>query len=106
VNAENYLLAVIGGMTLATFATRALPFLLLRSGDHPLVLFLGRNLPPAVMTLLVLYSVRHVPELGLAASATYALAIAATALLHIWRRNVLLSIGAGTSIFMLLQRGV
>ena len=47
-----YLLLAIAVMAAATFATRAASFLLLRSHSrHPLVLHLGRYLPPAAMTL-------------------------------------------------------
>ena len=54
-----YLIAVIAVMTAATFLTRVTPFVLLRNmADHPLLLFLGRYTPPAIMTILVLYSLR------------------------------------------------
>lgn len=105
-SADAYLLAAIAVMTAATFATRALPFLLLRRGaDHPVVLFLGRYLPAAVMTLLVLYAVKDVPLRTAPYGLTHAIAIVVTAAVHIWRRNALLSITAGTGLFIWLQRG-
>ena len=56
-----YLIAVIAVMTAATFLTRVTPFVLLRNmADHPLLLFLGRYTPPAIMTILVLYSLREI----------------------------------------------
>ena len=46
-----YLIMVILVMTAATFLTRATPFLLLRKrADHPLLIFLGRYIPAAIMT--------------------------------------------------------
>lgn len=100
-----YLLLAMAVMTAATFATRAAPFLLLRShSQHPLVLYLGRYLPPAVMTLLVLYSIKDVPLLSAPYGLPHWLAIALTAAIHLWRRNALLSIAAGTGLFMWLQQ--
>lgn len=98
---QRYLILAIAVMALATFATRALPFLLLR-GDarQPLVLYLGRYLPPAVMTALVIYSLKDVPFAAVPHGAPQLLAIAVTAGLHLWKRNALLSIGVGTGLFM------
>ena len=60
-----YLLSVILVMTVATFATRAFPFVALKGkGDHPTLDFLGRYMPPAVMTILVLYSLKSVNLTG------------------------------------------
>lgn len=89
-----------------TFLTRALPFLLFGRGGAPsaTIRFIGRALPPAVIAILVIYSVRDVPALGLASMLPKAAGILATALMHLWRRNSLLSICAGTGAYMLLTR--
>lgn len=102
--AELYLILAIAAMAVATLATRAMPFLLLRSGEHPLVLYLGRYLPPAVMTLLVLYSIKDVPFALPPHGLPHLLAIGLTAAVHLWWRNALLSIGAGTGLFMWLEQ--
>ncbi|MGD8710662.1 MAG: AzlD domain-containing protein [Ectothiorhodospiraceae bacterium] len=100
-----YLILAIAGMTVATFLTRALPFLVLREGaDHPLVLYLGRYLPAAVMTLLVIYCVKDVEFLSAPYGLPQLAGIGVTAAVHLWRRNALLSIAAGTGLFMLLLR--
>lgn len=100
-----YLLSVIVVMTIATFTTRAASFLLLRQGGkHPTLLYLGHHLPPAVMMLLVIYSIKDVPILSPPHGLPYWIAIAATAGVHIWRRNALLSIAIGTGLFMWLQQ--
>jgi branched-subunit amino acid transport protein AzlD len=104
VTGQAYLLAVIAVMAAATLLTRALPFLLLRRTEHPLVFYLGRHLPPAVMLLLVLYSVREMFMLPSMAALAYPLAVAVTAGLHLWRRNSLLSMAGGTALFMGLQQ--
>lgn len=88
---------------LATQCTRFLPFLVF-SGKRetpPFVKYLGKALPSAIFGMLVIYCLRSVDV-----TAHFALpeiiAIAITALLHLWRRNMLLSIAGGTAAYMLL----
>lgn len=103
-NDTGYLLAVIVVMGAVTFGLRALPFLsarLLRR--FPVVQHLGRFLPLAIMVLLLVHSAT-----GAAREHAYGpwpelLAIAVTCLLQ-WRsRNPLLSIVAGTALYVLLR---
>ena len=101
----SYLIAVMLVMALATFITRALPFLLLRSlAEHPQFLAFGRRLPAAILAVLVVYSLSDIelstPPHGLA----HLSAAGLTLLLHAWRRNALLSIIAGTALFMWMQQ--
>ncbi|XKH58752.1 AzlD domain-containing protein [Halomonas sediminis] len=92
---------------LATFATRALPFVAFsEQAEHPLVLHLGRYLPPAVMMILVIYALRdfrplvdwqlNMGETGF----PMFLAAGLVAIFHLWRRNALLSIMSGTGAYM------
>jgi len=101
-----YLLTFILTMAAATFATRALPFVLFRNQQHPVVLFLGRYLPPAVMTLLVMYCLKGVTwtsgTYGLPEAASLAIVIA----LHLAFKNALISIFCGTGFYMLWVQGV
>lgn len=55
-------LASIAVMSVVTFLTRALPFLLFDRGDHPpkIVLYLGHVLPPAVIAMLIVYCLKGV----------------------------------------------
>ncbi len=102
--ADSYILAAIGAMAAMTFATRAAPFLILgRAAEHALVRYLGQYLPPAVMLLLVIYCVRHVDPLQAPFGLHQFVGIAVTAGVHLIRRNALLSIAAGTTVFMLLE---
>ncbi len=98
-----YLWAVIVIMGVITFATRVFPFVALKNrGEHPTFLFLGRYMPPAIMTILVIYSLKSVDFLHTPFGANELLALGATVLLHLWRSNSLLSIFAGTAVYMLL----
>ena len=91
-------------VALATQITRWTPFLLF-SGERKLprvVEDLGKLLPPAMMGLLVVYSLRSVDILSGSHGLPEAIAVAVTALLHLWRRSTLLSILAGTACYMAL----
>ena len=66
--------------------------------------FVEKTVPPAAMTVLAFNALggafRHTPESGLLVLA----AAVFTALIHIWKRNPLLSIFGGTAVYMILQR--
>ena len=96
-------LVIILMVALATQITRWTPFLLF-SGERKLprvVEDLGKLLPPAMMGLLVVYSLRSTDLLGGSHGIPEAIAVAVTAG-HLWRRNTLLSILAGTACYMAL----
>ena len=101
---SNYALGVLAAMAVVTFGLRALPFLAARwLQDHPLVQRLGRFLPLAIMTLLLLHtlvgSARQDPSGPWAELAAVATVVA----LQWWRRHALLSILAGTALYVLLR---
>ena len=87
-----------------TMATRFLPFLIFgeKRETPPLVTYLGRVLPYAIMGMLVVYCMKDVSVLEYPFGVPEALGCAAVALLHLWKRNSLLSIGVGTLFYMLL----
>lgn len=99
-----YLLAVIVVMGAVTFALRALPFLSARLlGRFPVVQHLGRFLPLAIMVLLLVHSASGAARGHSTGPWPELLAIAVTCLLQ-WRsRNPLLSIVAGTALYVLLR---
>ena len=107
-NDLTYLLLVILVMTGATFLTRLTPFILLQhKADHPLLLFLGRYTPPAIMTILVLFSLGSVNVTQSPYGIPELMAVALTIGTHLWLRHSLLSIFAGTGFYMAsLQSGV
>ena len=99
---HNAILIVV--MALATMATRFLPFLIFggRRKTPPLVEYLGKVLPCAVMGMLVVYCLKDVSWASFPYGLPELIGIAIVALLHIWKRNSLLSIGVGTVCYMLL----
>lgn len=97
-------LVIISMVALATQITRWTPFLVFSGGRRlpRVVEDLGRLLPPAMMGLLVVYSLRNTDLLTGSHGLSEAIAVAVTAGLHLWKRSTLLSILAGTAVYMLL----
>lgn len=95
---------VIAIVAFCTFLTRLFPFLVFgRKGEPSLMIrFLGKALPPAVITILIIYCLRNVNFLLPKSVLPQLLSILAVVLLHLWKRNNLLSIGLGTVCYMLL----
>ena len=90
--------------TLVTMATRFLPFLIFgRGGKTPdIIVYLGKVLPYAIMGMLVIYCLKDISFLQAPYGIPELLGCAVVAALHIWKRNTLLSIGAGTVFYMIL----
>ena len=86
-----------------TFFERLLPFLVFRKGKTPdIVSYLGKILPTAIMATLVIYCLRGTTFTSLGGFLPQLIAVAVTALLHLWRRNTLISVLGGTVTYMLL----
>lgn len=86
-----------------TCLERFLPFLIFRGRSVPKVIeYLGRVLPMAIMATLVIYCIKGISLAAMAGWVPYLAGIAVTAILHWWRKNALLSIVAGTAVYMLL----
>lgn len=93
------LVAVAAGVTTAT---RFLPFLIFRKQVPQSVRRLGAVLPCAIMGMLVVYCLKDVTPLAWPYGIPELLSCGLVAVLHIWKRNSLLSIGGGTIFYMLL----
>ena len=100
--------ALVAVMAAVTFLTRALPFLLFGRGGEPprVVLYLGRLLPPAVIAMLIVYCYRGLSLAQVGGCAPGLIAGTAVVLLHIWRKNNMLSIVGGTILYMVLVQAV
>ena len=98
----------IGMVVLGTALTRFLPFLLFPAGKPTprYIRYLGKVLPAAVFGLLVIYSLKDVSLLFGNHGIPELLAVALVVLLHVWKRQMLLSIAGGTVFYMLLVQFV
>ena len=95
---------MIAVMVLITAALRFLPFLIFGENRKtpPMVSYLGRVLPYAIMGMLVVYCLKDISFVRSPFGIPEIIGCAVVTLLHIWKRNTLLSIGAGTVCYMLL----
>ena len=94
----------IGICVLGTMTTRFLPFLLFSSKKPTpgYIRYLGKVLPAAIFGMLVVYCLKNVSILTGSHGVPELLAIAVVVALHLWKRQMLLSIAGGTVCYMLL----
>lgn len=96
--------ALITAMALVTMGLRAAPFLVFRKKVPAFVSYLGEVLPPAIIGMLVIFCLKDVSVLSTPHGIPELIAIAAVVGTHIWKRNAVISILAGTVIYMVLIR--
>ena len=91
-------------MGLSVMLTRFLPFILFPSEKHTprFVRFLGRYLPSAVFGMLVVYCLKDVKLTAGTHGLPELIGIAVTVILHLWRKNMMLTIAGGTIAYMVL----
>ncbi|MCI8853729.1 MAG: branched-chain amino acid transporter AzlD [Lachnospiraceae bacterium] len=97
-------LITIGMVILGTVLTRFLPFLLFPAGKPTpkYIQYLGTVLPSAVFGLLVVYCLKNVSLFTGNHAIPEIISIGAVIGLHIWKRQMLLSIAGGTVCYMVL----
>lgn len=98
----------IAVMALVTAALRFLPFLVLGGGRKTpkIVQKLGKILPYAIMGMLVVYCLKGVNFTSAAGFVPSLIACLVVGILHVWKRNTLVSIVAGTLCYMVLVQVV
>ena len=94
----------IGLCIAGTMLTRFLPFIVFRENKKTpaYIQYIGKFLPSAVFDMLVVYCLKNVNILQGSHGLPEAISILVTGGLHIWKRQMLLSIAAGTICYMLL----
>jgi branched-subunit amino acid transport protein AzlD len=88
--------------------TRFLPFILFPENKElpKSITYLGRVLPPAILALLVVACFKNTSIASFPFGLPEVIAIVTVCILHFWRKNALLSIFGGTSIYMFLVQMV
>lgn len=95
-----------GIISLATILTRALPFIIFPENKElpRYIKYLSNVLPYTIIGMLVIYCLKDVSF----STSPYALpeiiSIALVTILHLWKKNTLLSIGIGTGVYMVLMQ--
>lgn len=104
----NEALLTIAVVAVLTFITRFLPFALFarHSKPPPVLKSLGKLLPTAVIAVLVVYCLKSIDFSQTSTFVPEIISVPAVVGLHIWKRNNLLSIGAGTALYMVLTQVV
>ena len=95
-------------VALTTFATRVAPFLIFPKGKEipKTIQYLGKVLTPAIIGMLVVYCLRNTAILSAPHGIPELIAVVVVTVLHVWKRNNLLSIGVGTVLYMVLIQTV
>lgn len=99
-------LLLVGITALVTYLLRAIPFWIFngKKSMPPLIKKITDLLPPAIIAVLVIYCVKaDIVTLSMGSVASL-VALASVALVHLWKRNTLLSIAVGTALYMLFIR--
>ena len=106
--ANLYGIAMIAVIALVTAALRFLPFFIFRGNRQTpkYIEYLGKVLPYAIMGMLVVYCLKGVTFASLENWLPYLVATALVVLVHLWKRNTLLSIISGTVCYMVLVQAI
>ena len=93
---------LIAVMAFVNILLRFLPFLLFRRETPSYISYLGRVLPAAIIGMLVVYCLKDVSLLASPHGLPEFMAVAFVVVAQVVKRNALLSILAGTLVYMVL----
>lgn len=93
---------------LGTVLTRFLPFVIFSSKKPTpeFIQYLGEMLPGAIFSMLVIYCLRNITPLRYSYGFPELISIIVISVVHLWKRQMLLSIATGTVSYMLLVQFV
>ncbi|MBR2028806.1 MAG: branched-chain amino acid transporter permease [Oscillospiraceae bacterium] len=91
-------------LAFGTMLTRFLPFMVFNEKSQPpkFIKYLGNVLPAAIFSMLVVYCLKNVHIFSGSHGLPEFIAIGITTALHLWKRQMLLSIAGGTVAYMIL----
>ncbi|MBQ7594268.1 MAG: AzlD domain-containing protein [Synergistaceae bacterium] len=98
-----YVVLIAGAVTIFL---RFFPFIAFGKKRPEFILYLGRVLPYSVMAMLVIYCLKGVNFLSSSHGIPEIISSLVVIILHVWKRNTLLSIITGTVLYMLLIQSV
>lgn len=89
-----------------TFFMRAFPFILpAKITQHPILLKVGKDLPAAIMMMLVVYAVSNVSWSNMHQVVAIMIAITICAVMQYITRNMFIAMGGSTIFYMAIQQG-
>lgn len=104
-----YELIAILAIALVIFLERAFPFILFSRKNPPaFITFIEKYIPPMVMICLVLYCIKDITfvtaenTIDLKGFLPSIIGVISTVILHLWKKNSLISIFGATIIYMVL----
>ncbi|HKL80805.1 MAG TPA: AzlD domain-containing protein [Mobilitalea sp.] len=102
------LLIFLGLVALGTLITRILPFILFPEKKEipKYIKYLADVLPYTMIGLLVIYCLKDVSLINSPHALPEIISIVVIIILHLWKKNALLSIGGGSLLYMLLVQCV
>lgn len=89
-------------MAAMTMLLRFLPFILFGRGTPRYITYIGKVLPAAAIGMLVVYCLRNTEVIAAPHGAPEFISLIIVVLLQAWKRNTIISILAGTVVYMLL----
>lgn len=90
---------------LVTLTLRAAPFVIFGKKEMPVIIKnIANILPPAIMGVLVIYCLKDAIYTISSNTICSLISVACVVLIHLFKRNTLLSIATGTIIYMILIR--
>lgn len=94
----------IGLCAVGTMLIRFLPFAIFseKKSTTKYIRYLGNALPGAIFGMLVVYCLKGINFTAKSYGIPELLSVGLTAALHIWKKNMFLSIAGGTACYMLL----
>ena len=97
-------LITIAAIALGVQISRWLPFIAFsgKKETPKFIVYLGKVLPPALMGLLVVYCFKGLNVLGGSHGLPELIASAVVIATFQWKKNLLISVGGGTVVYMLL----
>ena len=97
-----------GLVSLGTVITRSLPFLLFpeKRAIPKYIKYLAEVLPFTMIGMLVVYCLKDISFVGGNHAIPELISIAVIVIIHLWKKNSLLSIGCGSLLYMLLVQYV
>ena len=102
------LLITVAAISVGTLSMRFLPYILFpaRKPTPKFVQYLGKVLPGAVFGMLLIYSLKDVSILSGSHGIPELIGVAVTTGVHLWKKQMMLSMAAGTLTYMLLVQFV